>query len=591
MKPIVYSKAGQPQFFQARSGDRWVSRAVGRAAKLSGQVSILAFAMLATVMIGQPIASGQTPRLVLQITVDGLRGDLLNRYGDRFGPGGFQYLLENGVVYTDAHYAHANTETIVGHTTLATGAFPSNHGMVGNVWYDRESGELAYNIEDPEYPLLPTREQVADGGQIDPAQKKSRTSGRSPVSILASTFGDELWVHTAGASKVFGVSGKDRSAVSMAGHVGKAFWYSTDSGDFQTSKYYYDAYPDWVADWNAKRHATNLSGTPWSLLKEKSAYLLGAYDDRPFESDLKGYGRVFPHPFATPEVPLFFTKILVSPEVDRLTADFSKALIVAEGLGKDEVPDYLSVSFSGVDAVNHFFGPSSLENEDAVLQLDRILADFLEFVDQEVGLDQTLMVLSADHGMPEAPEVLAARGMNVGRIDPEVVAATANRVGREDFGLEDPVVRTFYRPYLYLDPDVLDQAGLNQEVVERAIADALIQLEGIAIAVSMKSLPGLQNTPTLERIRNNHHPLRSGDVYVLQKPYWYLLEGGPITVMHGSPWRYDTHVPIIISGPGLEPQTVRRRVRPVDVAPTLSARLGIKLPSSADGEPLIEVLN
>jgi hypothetical protein len=158
--------------------------------------------------------SGAAPeiRLVLQVTVDGLRADLINRYEAGFGEGGFRYLLDKGVVYKNAHYQHANTETIVGHTTLATGTTPSRHGMIGNVWYDREEKQLAYNIEDPEAPLLPTRENEAAGVQVDPAQKKARTSGRSPRVILAPTLSDVLTTYTSGGAKVFAVSGKDRSA-------------------------------------------------------------------------------------------------------------------------------------------------------------------------------------------------------------------------------------------------------------------------------------------------------------------------------------------------------------------------------------------
>jgi hypothetical protein len=184
------------------------------------------------------IANAQTRpevRLVLQITIDGLRPDLINRYGNGFGEGGFNYLIKNGTVYTNAHYQHANTETIVGHTTLATGTFPSQHGMVGDVWFDREAGELAYNIEDPDHPLLPSREHETKGEQVDPAHKKARTQGRSPAVILVPTFADGLAAYYGGRSKIFGVSGKDRSAVSMAGHAGKAFWYSTNTGDFVTS--------------------------------------------------------------------------------------------------------------------------------------------------------------------------------------------------------------------------------------------------------------------------------------------------------------------------------------------------------------------
>ena len=183
-------------------------------------------------------AATEPPRLVLQITVDGLRADLLERYAANFGEGGFAYLQDRGAVFSNAHYLHANTETIVGHTTLATGATPAVHGMVGNVWRDPESGELGYNIEDPEAPLLPTRKEQVKGAQVDPAQKRARSSGRSPRGILAPTFSDTLRIGTAGGAKVFGISGKDRSAVAMAGQTGTAYWYSTDTGDFQTSRYY-----------------------------------------------------------------------------------------------------------------------------------------------------------------------------------------------------------------------------------------------------------------------------------------------------------------------------------------------------------------
>jgi hypothetical protein len=244
-------------------------------------------------------------KLVLQVTVDGLRADLLNRYKNGFGKGGFRFLMEEGTYYTNAHYQHANTETIVGHTTLATGTFPSQHGMIGNVWFDREAGELSYNIEDPKHPIIPTRDSGMKGTQVDPAQKLSRTQGRSPSVILAPTFGDGLAAYYGGRSKIFGVSGKDRSAVSMAGHVGKAFWYSTNTGDFVTSTYYYDAYPDWVSKWNAQRKTERYVGESWSLLNDSSAYLLASQDDRPYEADLKGYGRVFPHPFGQADDKLF----------------------------------------------------------------------------------------------------------------------------------------------------------------------------------------------------------------------------------------------------------------------------------------------
>ena len=271
--------------------------------------------------------TGPDIRLVLQITIDGLRADLINRYENGFGEDGFRFLMEKGTYFTNAHYQHANTETIVGHTILATGTFPSQHGMVGNVWFDREAGELAYNIEDPDHPIIPSRENESKGEQVDPAQKKSRTQGRSPAVILAPTFGDGLAAYYGGRSKIFGVSGKDRSAVSMAGHAGKAFWYATNTGDFVTSTYYYDAYPDWVSEWNGRRQAEGYAGKSWTLLNDSSTYLLADQDDRPYEADLKGYGRVFPHPFGQADDKLFYTRILVSPIGDELTLDFCKTLI------------------------------------------------------------------------------------------------------------------------------------------------------------------------------------------------------------------------------------------------------------------------
>ncbi len=437
--------------------------------KMSGLIAIRRIRQIVMVVLTLFLAGNFTyadaqskpeVRLVLQITIDGLRADLINRYENGFSKGGFRLLMKKGAYFTNAHYQHANTETIVGHTTLATGTFPSQHGMVGNVWFDREAGELAYNIEDPDHPLIPTREDESQGEQVDPAQKKSRTQGRSPAAILVPTFGDGLAAYYGGRSKIFGVSGKDRSAVAMAGHVGKAFWYSANTGDFVTSTYYYDAYPDWAAQWNARRQAAGYAGKSWALLNDAATYLLAAQDDRPYEVDLRGYGRIFPHPFGQADDKLFFTRILVSPIGDQLTLDFSKTLITHEQLGQDEIPDYLSISFSAVDAVNHFFGPSSLENEDVVVQLDRTLADLFAFIDKTVGLKHTLIVLSADHGMADMPEYMTELGYKAGRLDPEQIAAAANKVGQK-FGV-DEIVRFFYRPYLYLNDEKIAAAKLDR---------------------------------------------------------------------------------------------------------------------------------
>ena len=512
----------------------------------------------ATLALSVSHALAEAPRLVLQITVDGLRADLLPRYRENFVEQGFNHLLDKGAVYTNAHYLHANTETIVGHTTLATGATPAVHGMVGNVWYHEESGELGYNIEDAEAPLLPTRHDNMEGAQVDPAQKRARSSGRSPRGILAPTFGDTLKIATDGQSKIFAISGKDRSAVAMAGQAGTAYWYSTNNGDFQTSTYYMDAYPNWVNDWNGQRLAEQLGGQQWQMLLSTDKYRPNRRDDRPYEVDLKGFSRTFPHPFGPADHPLFFTRVLLSPQGDRLLLDFGKSLIEAEHIGQDAVTDYLSISFSAVDAVNHFFGPASLENEDVILQLDRTLADLLQFIDQKVGLNNTLIVFSADHGMAEMPEYATELGYNAGRLYGDEVLAMAKATSTALFG-SDLLVKDFFRPYLYLDPAAIANKGLDRDTVARAIAKELAKHPGIGGAVASASITQGKATG--------------------------------VTAAVGSPWRYDTHVPIIFAGPGIKAAHVQRPVHPIDIAPTLSSVLNISPPAAAEGSVLIEVLD
>ncbi len=213
------------------------------------------------------------------------------------GDGGFRYLMEDGIHYANAHYQHANTETIVGHVSLATGTVPAAHGMVANVWFDRELDRLVYNIEDSRYHLLTAGADVDQKTEIDPTQKAAKVDGRSPNNILTSTLSDEMAIHFAGRSKIFAVSVKDRGAVSLAGHAGKAFWFSKASGEFVTSDYYYDKYPAWVNAWNARKPASSYAGKSWELMHPSSKYLFGDADDRAYETDLAGFGRVFPHAY------------------------------------------------------------------------------------------------------------------------------------------------------------------------------------------------------------------------------------------------------------------------------------------------------
>jgi len=540
-------------------------------------------------------ATRPKPRLILQITVDQLRGDLPRRYLPKMGAGGFRYLLDEGIVYEDAHHAHANTETIVGHATLATGAHPSAHGLIGNVWLDRASGNLTYNIEDARYPLLTAGADVDKSTEIDPTQRAARTDGRSPAAILVSTFSDELTIHTVRRAKVYGVSIKDRGAVSLAGHTGKAFWFSKAAGEFVSSRFYYNRYPDWVTKFNASDPTNRYADTDWELLLARDQYQFADLDDMPWETSLGRYGRVFPHPFGSREDKLFTTLLTISPVGDELTLNFAKALIENESLGADEITDYLSISFSSTDYVGHLFGPSSLEAEDNLLRLDRTLAKLFAFVDRQIGLKDTLIVLSADHGGPEVPAQLKQLGIEADYVNPESwdQQSGIERL-KDEFGAGEELIERYYHPYVYLNRDVIRERGLDQAVVEQAVADEMMKFPGVALAVSSTALMKGQvaETALTRSILNSHNPKRSGDIFVVFEPHWFIndFDGLKVAATHGSPWRYDSYVPIMFAGAGLQPQRVHRKVYTVDVARTLAAIAGTKPPSGASGEILREVV-
>jgi len=561
-------------------------------------MSITTLRLLTVGMLMLPLvtmAADKPPRLVLQITVDQLRGDLPTRYLDKMGKGGFRYLLSEGVVYKNAHHAHSNTETIVGHATLATGAYPADHGLIGNVWFDRESGEMTYNIEDSRYPLLTAGADVNKATEIDPTQRVARSDGRSPAAMLVSTFSDELAIHTANQAKVFGVSVKDRGAVSMAGHAGKAFWFSKAAGEFVTSAFYYDEYPQWVNDFNATQPAQRYADQNWELLLEPAAYTHADTDDSPWETSFGDYGRVFPHPYGPGDGKYFTTLLTLSPAGDELTLDFAKQLIDNEAIGADAVTDYLSVSFSSTDYVGHLFGPSSLEAEDNLLRLDRTLAELLAYVDEKVGLKNTLVVLAADHGGPEVPPLLNEYGIEAGYVETDTWDKAAGIENlKKEFGIGGELIQTFFQPYIYLNRQLIQEQGLDEAEVEMAVAREMMKFEGVSLALSSTALMNGQvaDTDINRLILNSHNPRRSGDVFVVFEPNWFIndFDGLTVAATHGSPWRYDTYVPVIFAGAGLKPQRVYREIATVDIASTLSEFTGTNRPSGARGQVLPEVL-
>ena len=520
------------------------------------------------------------PQLVLQITVDQLRGDMLPRFQERFGDGGFRYLLDNGTVYANTWYEHANTLTAVGHATLATGGSTPQHGMAANDWYSQKLGRKVYCIEDAGAPVI--------GGE------KGELSGRSPRNVTSSTFADELVLASGGRSRAFGVSTKDRGAIILPGRQGQAYWYDRSSGAYVTSTWYRDEYPEWVMNWNAGKPADRYAGATWDLLADREGYVYREQDDREFELPRGTLGGTFPHTMARSTGGRYYSDLRYTPWADELTLSFTQALLEAEQLGKGENTDYLSVSFSATDYVGHSFGPNSLEAEDNLLRLDRTLARLFASIDKAVGLDKTLIVLSSDHGAQAAPEHLEIHGFEAGRLGTEDLLEPIDKALSAHYGVAESLVAAFVKPNLYLDLDALARAGIDLEDAETALAGIVVELPGFSHAFTRSDLleGDLADTAVSRAVLNAFHPVRSGNVYVVAAPHWYFGHAmNSDAATHGTLYSPDTFVPMVFAGPGIENKVVGRRVSPRDLAPTLSAYMGILPPTGSVGQVLEEIAN
>lgn len=539
---------------------------------LAASIGIFATASVETAV------AAEEPKLILALTIDGLRGDIPFRLADRFGPGGFRYLMENGVVYDNAHYQHSTTFTAVGHATLFTGGNSPQHGLAGNDWHDYSRGQV-YCVEDDRHPII--------------GKEPKAHEGTSPRNLTASTYGDELILASGGRSRVFSVSIKDRGAILPGGRLGKAFWYSSSSGEFVTSTYYYDAYPAWVAEWNQAKHADRYMDATWELAGDKADYLFGEVDDRAAERPYKHLGRTFPHKLGAEKASDFYGSLRYAPMGDELTLDFAKELVKQEKVGQGEATDMLAISFSTNDYTAHAFGPNSLESEEGVLRLDATLANLFAFVDQTVGLDQTLIVLSADHGFDEVPEHQKELGFDAGRHYPEKFLEQVNAGLQERYKSEDNFVVAFWNPSLYLNRETIADLAIDRVEAERALAEEILKVPGIALAMTRTDMMSgtITDNPIMRKVQRAFHPKLSGDVLIVQDQFWYLYPNAEeFAAMHGSPYAYDTYVPIMLAGPGIPSQVVSRPVAPEDIAITIATYMGTKPPSGSVGQVLYEAL-
>jgi len=502
-------------------------------------------------------------RLILVLVVDQCTAEYIDRFAPLFD-GGIHQLRKQGLSFTEAHHFHSVTATAVGHATLATGCFPSRHGIVGNSWYDRESGERIYSAEDDEHL-------------------------RSPHLMLSPAIGD--WLKAAATKgRVYAASAKDRAAITMGGKKADgAFWYDSGTGRYESSSYYYpEDEPGWLVSFNDRGHANEYFGQAWEPLPLSPDQLSAAgIADTDFGPLHPRFPRVFGT--ATPAAERYFFEGLAdSPFGDELLARFGRQIIEAEELGADGTPDILCLSFSALDWVGHDFGPNSRAVLDTMLRLDGYLGELFDFIDGTVGLDHTLIAFTGDHGVAPVPEFRQEQKQPGSRLTAQGVLCFQEAAQRmdEQFGEQD-----WFLPGPFLNPTAVETSGKEPAEMELAAARILAECPSVQRVWTRSELQGdaVSDDPAFQLFRNSHHVDRSPDFLVQYEPFHTMTRGSATT--HGTPHRYDTHVPLILLGPGIPAGVIHDRVNSVDLVPTLAELAGIPLPGEIDGRSLVPVLS
>jgi predicted AlkP superfamily pyrophosphatase or phosphodiesterase len=532
---------------------------------------------------GSGPAGKPLPKLVLFLVVDGFPQEQLVKYYDQYSERGLKLLLDKGGWYGNNHYSHATTYTGVGHATLLSCAHPYKHGVVGNDWIDKKTGKRLYSTEDARFKYLD--------------EETPEHSGTSPFNMKVTTVGDEL-IYANGKSKVIAIGGKDRSAIGLAGQHGTAYMHSATTGRFITSDYYMEGYPDWWKAFYGAKPQNKYFEQSWSLLLAEEAYQRSTADDRPWTTKSRNLGTRFPHAIvggAKEPSKAYYDAMMWTPFGDLLTLDFVKAAIEGEDLGNNPAgtPDILAISWTSHDYVNHLFGPESRQSQDQTIRLDRIFAELFAYLDQRVGLQNVLITLSADHGFMNVPEYSQSRRLDAGRIDPDKMIAATNAALSAKFG-EGNYVTAWWNPTLYLDYKLIESRKLNKVEVESAAQEFLRDYPGVeAVFTRTQMEQGMMpNTKLAKQVILAWHQQISGDIVVMNKPNWYLFaKPGTYASTHGSPWSYDTNVPLAMYGPSWIKPGKYGDSEVVDLARTIAFVLNVRPPNGCEGRVLSEAMN
>lgn len=515
------------------------------------------------------LANEESPALVLVIVVDQLRRDRL----DPGLPGGMGRIARLGRVYAEAILDHGVTTTCPGHQTILSGRHPGSGGVVANSWIDRESGVEIDCVED-------------SSGM---ARVLGGTEGRSPTLLRVDTLGD--WMKLSWPDvRVFTVSGKDRAAITLGGkNPDAAYWlHVVKQSGFTTSRFYRETLPDWVKLFNGKSPIVDgfAANVPEQWLHDPGGVRKDSYAS---ESD--AYGRSSGHPLRGKNLVVSLQQIYSSPYLDDALLDFARTLVVEENLGMGPKPDLLAISLSATDSVGHLYGPYSSESRAAMLQMDRSLGEFLDFLDERFGKDRVMAVLTSDHGVLPIPEWLAETGKSECPL-PGGRQNAYSFLGRLLWHLHWK-----FGPLFSIPGSLVKSAG-GQITVNRSFANKHhINVNDVIkdVEIWLERQSVIRHAWTREEImtgtgqlallyRNSFDPERSGDLIIQVEPTCLIKPGGGTT--HGSPYEYDRAVPIVFYGPWFERGIVNGRARTIDIAPTLAAKLNLQYPRDVDGQPL-----
>jgi len=517
-------------------------------------------------------AAASRPKLLVFMVVDGLPERQITGYRDQLAPDGLARFLERGAWYTEAYYGHAFTVTGAGHATVLSGAYPHRSGIIANEWRNAATGAPEYCTGDTTATYIGHKTQPLDG--------------TSPKNLKVETVGDVLR-RADPRAKVIGISGKDRGAILPAGKTGTAYMYMAQSGQFASSTYYMPRHPAWVEAFNAGHPADRWFKTEWKPLLPEAAYARSLPDRQPWYNQPNAS---LPMRMGAPADqapgPAYYSQLLRSPFADQLTLDFARSAIAGEGLGQDDVPDILAISLSAHDYINHRFSAESRFSHDHLLQLDRMLQEFFRYLDATVGKDNYIAMLTADHGFMPAPEYSAQRGLVSGRINGGQLLARVNAGLEEEFGRGKWV--SFSGPALLINRHLLALEGADLDDVAEVARALLLDEHGVAAAYTRDELESgsRPEAPFFGAMQRAWNREVSGDVQFILKPYWMFASSTAVAT-HGSPYPYDTHVPILAWGPRwVKPGRVDERVEVVDIAPTVARWLGVDVPAASEGKPL-----